>query len=102
MPVDGESLKLSNNAYSGSNYTFMFNVSNLLDGVDAYLVDNNNTDNQTLLSDDANQTCFTLDASIPDSVVSDQLSTYFYVETLGIDDNELADQISLYPDWKDG
>ncbi len=96
MPVDGESLALFTNGYTGSDYTFVANVSNLPDDVDAFLIDHY-TGNQTLLSDGANQISFTVDASTPGSIATDRFSVDFEVETFGIDDQDDLADFRVYP-----
>ena len=96
MPVDGESLELFTNGYTESDYSFVANVSNLPNDVDAYLVDNY-TGNQILLLDEANTINFTVDASIPESIATNRFSIDFEVVTLGVNVNELGYSFKVYP-----
>ena len=96
MPADGEELSLFTSGYTGSNYTYVVNVSNLPNDVVAYLVDEH-SGSQTLVTEGANQISFSVDPSVPGSVATDRFSIEFEIETFGVDDNEALSGFEVYP-----
>ena len=96
IPTDNESLELFTIGFSESDYVFVADLSNLQDGMKAYLTDHY-TGEQTLLFNGENDVSFQVDQSIPQSTASDRFSIEFEYETFSINDNELANAFQVYP-----
>ncbi|TKS57572.1 T9SS type A sorting domain-containing protein [Mesohalobacter halotolerans] len=96
LPSDGESLELFTDGFTANDYTFVITNNNLPDDVEAYLVDQY-TGDQTLLNDGSNQISFSVDQNIPGSIATDRFSIDFEIDTFSINNDELSDNFTIYP-----
>jgi len=96
LPLDNEELVLAIWNHQYANYNLQFDVLNFDSEMDVVLVDNY-LNTETLLQDGLNDISFSVDANIPESLDLNRFSLKFDNTTLGVDDNDFADNFSLYP-----
>ena len=100
IPTTTDTIPLFINQYQSSDYEFKLNTSNWDNIIEIYLKDD--YANQISLLEEDEVLNFTVDANIPASIATDRFSLIFETETFSVDDNELANKISLYPNPNDG
>jgi hypothetical protein len=100
LPTAADTIALFTNQYQSTNYEFQLNTSNWDDSIDIYLKDDYTEEVILLESDES--ISFTVDSNIPESIATDRFSLIFENTTLGVDNSELANQISLYPNPSEG
>lgn len=96
IPVDGETLPLLTYQYRRSNYTFEFEVGQF-DGIDVYLEDTYLDETHLLDDNQINTVNFTIDETIPESLVFNRFNILFQEDTFSVNDNKITNQIKVYP-----
>lgn len=94
MPKDGEYLDLYVDGYTTDDYKFDGHSVNFPNDVNAFLVDHY-TGEQTLINN--NQYHFSVDLSSPNSAANDRFSIKFEKQNLNIDDNDISNDVKVYP-----
>ncbi len=96
LPVVGEILPLLTWQYVRTNYTFEFEIGEF-ENVDVYLEDTYLNETHLLEDMQLNTVNFTVDVNIPASIAFNRFRFVFEQETFSITDEELRNQIKLYP-----
>jgi hypothetical protein len=95
IPESEETIPLFMNQYQVTDYEFKINLENWNNSIVVFVQDNYL--NTTTLIDPTQPYAFSVDQNIPESVASDRFSLVFDNTTLGVEDNVLGSDFSLYP-----